>query len=104
MTRVTVQQDGDRRYLCLDGHAEGSVAVCNMISGLVCTLAGWLQNLPPEECSIERLEVSAEIPGYALLEAQGGSRMQDGFDFVLLGLLQLQKQFPDLVTVDFSEK
>lgn len=100
MTRVIVQQDGDRRYLCFDGHAEGSVEVCNMISGLVCTLAGWLQNLPPEECRIERLEVSANRPGYALLEAQGGSRMQDGFDFVRLGMLQLQRQYPALVHVE----
>lgn len=75
-----------------------------MISGLVCTLAGWMRNLPPEECSIERLEVSADRPGYALIEVQGGKPVQMGFDFVLLGLLQLQKQFPDLVTVDFAEK
>lgn len=104
MTKVTARKSGGLRYLCLDGHATGNTAVCNMISGLVCTLAGWLRNLPPEECSIERLEVSADRPGYALLEAQGGTLVQDGFDFTLLGLLQLQKQFPELVTVIFSEK
>lgn len=104
MTKVTARKSGGLRYLYLDGHAAGNTAVCNMISGLVCTLAGWLRNLPPEECSIERLEVSADRPGYALLEAQGGTLVQDGFDFTLLGLLQLQKQFPELVTVNFSEK
>lgn len=99
MTKVTARLDDGRCSLRLEGHAEGSPAVCNMISGLVCTLAGWMVN-HPEECRVLRCDISADRPGYALLDAEGGRDTEQAFAFVLLGLLQLERQHPELIRVE----
>ena len=62
----------------------------------------------PEECRVLRCEVSADRPGHALLEAEGGRDAEQAFAFVLLGLLQLERQHPELIRVEaenyFPEK
>ena len=107
MTQVTARLTDGRCVLRLEGHAEGSPAVCNMISGLVCTLAGWMAN-HPEACRVLRCDISADRPGYALLEAEGGRDTEQAFAFVLLGLMQLERQHPKLIRVEeinfFPEK
>lgn len=66
----------------------GQTDVCNMVSGLVCTLAGWVHNTADRvlECRTE--------PGDASIIAQGGEQMRAGFDFVAQGLRQLEASFP----------
>ena len=66
----------------------GQTDVCNMVSGLVCTLAGWAHNTADRvlECRTE--------PGDASIIAQGGEKMRAGFDFVAQGLRQLEASFP----------
>lgn len=74
----------------------GQRDVCNMVSGLVCTLAGWVLNTADIvlDCRTE--------PGDAVISARGGEEMARGYDFAALGLRQLEASYPE--EIRFLEK
>lgn len=99
MTEVYFEADADRYILSARGHATGSVAVCAAISGLVYALAGYLAC---REDAREYRQVLEEAHAY--LEYGGGEAVEAAFQMALVGLLQIEKQYPELVKVEIAEK
>lgn len=95
MTRVYLEQDGQRYTVSCQGHATGSVEACAAVSCLVYTLAGWLRNT-----SVLVLKSKLE-DGDALIQYHGGAAAETTFDMICVGFLQLQEQYGEYITVDF---
>ena len=95
MTRVYLEQDGQRYTVSCNGHATGSVETCAAVSCLVYTLAGWLRNT-----SVLVLKETLE-DGSATIQFQCGAAAETAFDMIAVGFLQLQKQYPEYISVDF---
>lgn len=98
MTNVYVEIDADRHFLSLDGHASGNDAVCAAVSGLVFALAGYLTNLE----TAQGLEISLDS-GKARIRCTGGERIYTAFELVVIGLRQIEQQYPNLVRVEFAK-
>lgn len=95
MTRVYLEQDGQRYTVSCKGHATGSVEACAAVSCLVYTLAGWLRNTSV-------LVLKAELnDGNAQIQYHGGAAAETAFDMICVGFLQLQEQYGDFISVDF---
>ncbi|MBD5161432.1 MAG: ribosomal-processing cysteine protease Prp [Oscillibacter sp.] len=102
MTWVYAEAADGRFLLSARGHATGSEAGCAFISGILYALAGYLSNAEAEGCArIGRMKLE---PGDVSIRAQGGERIQAAFDMAVIGLLQLEKQYPELVRVEISGK
>ena len=43
-------------------------------------------------------------PGDVVLRARGGKRVEAAYDMAIIGLFQLEKQRPELVQIEISEK
>lgn len=102
MTSVYAETNGRYCLLSIQGHATGSEQVCAAVSGLVYALAGYLVNAANEQRALlyqERLE-----SGDVLLEFSGDDRASAAFEMTVIGLRQIEKQFPDMVTVEILEK
>lgn len=95
MTKVYLEQDGQRYTVSCRGHATGSVSVCAAVSCLVYTLAGWLRNNSVQVLT-EKLE-----DGDALILYHGGAAAETAFDMICVGFLQLQEQYGEYIAVDF---
>jgi len=96
MTRVYLEQDGNRYCVCCKGHATGSVEACAAVSCLVYTLAGWLRNVATLTVE-ERLE-----DGDAVIRFMGGDAAETAFDVICVGFLQLKAQYGAFVQVDLQ--
>lgn len=98
MTKIYLETDGFQRGLICEGHASDA-ASCAAVSTLVCTLAGYLHNIP---CKIMTEELSS---GHARIFYRGRRKeLKTAFDLVTIGFLQLEKSYPDAVKIIFSEK
>lgn len=95
MTRVYLEQDGQRYTVSCQGHATGSVEACAAVSCLVYTLAGWLHN-----AAVLVLEEKLE-DGDALIQYCGSAAAETAFDMICVGFLQLQEQYGTYIAVDF---
>ena len=95
MTRVYLEQDGQRYTVSCKGHATGSVEACAAVSCLVYTLAGWLHNT-----SVLVLKEQLK-DGDALIQYHGGAAAETAFDMICVGFLQLAQEYGDFVSVDF---
>ena len=88
MIEVRFEARDDARLLTLQGHAEGSPAVCAAASAMVYALAGWLKNYPPAQAQL-RLK-----PGDGWLLCRGDETVDTALQIVLTGLAQLGRSFP----------
>ena len=96
MTRVYAERDGNGHILCARGHADGSEAACAFISGIIFSLAGYLENADDH---VDTLSYRTE-PGDAAFECIGDECVSAAFEMAVIGLLQLEKSFPQYVKVD----
>lgn len=96
MTRVYLEQAGQRYTVHCKGHATGSVEACAAVSCLVYTLAGWLRN---SSVLVLKEELN---DGAAQIQYHGGAAAETAFDMICVGFLQLQKQYGDYISVDFQ--
>lgn len=102
MTRVYAKM-GDGRYdLYAKGHATGSEQGCAFISGILYALAGYLTNAA--ESGHAEVDTMQLDPGDVVLRARGGKRVEAAYDMAIIGLFQLEKQRPELVQIEISEK
>lgn len=99
MTHILAKSGNGRYYIRAEGHATGSRTVCAAISGLVYALAGYLQN----SCGI-RTECERLTDGYAELIFSGGDDAEAVYSMCLIGLLQIEEQYPEYIEVEYSEK
>lgn len=95
MVRVYARQDGDYQILAMTGHASGSDVVCAACSAIAYTLMGWLAN-NPEKANVMTLRAES---GSLRVAADGGAEMRAVFDAAVLGLMQIEAEYPDLVHV-----
>lgn len=94
MTRVYLEQNGSLFTVDCQGHATGNQDVCTAASCLIYTLAGWLKNSSAVvEC--EHLDNDAS----ARLKFSGGAEAETAFDVICIGFLQLEKNFPQHISV-----
>lgn len=102
MTRVYVEMAGGRYALTAKGHAAGSEQGCAFISGILYALAGYLVNA--EADGYARVDSVRLNPGDVNIQAQGGMHVGTAFKMAVIGLRQLEKQHPELVRIEISEK
>lgn len=101
MTRVYADMIPGAYLLRAEGHATGSTEVCAAVSGLLYALAGYLENAAEEgsvTCLRRRME-SADV----FLHYTGDQRAEAVFAMAVIGLKQLEKQYPELVQVEVAE-
>lgn len=94
MTKVFAEKKGNRFSLVLCGHATGSEMVCTAISSIVYALAGYLKNCDDKkaaEPSVAELE-----SGFSVFHFYGKEK-KPAYDMAVIGLMQLEKQYPDLI-------
>lgn len=95
MTAVTARITGPVKELTADGHATGSAQVCAGISALLYALLGWLTNAGDAEIDEAEME-----PGHAhIVSLGGGDATEAAWDMAVIGLLQIEQQYPDYITV-----
>lgn len=97
MTKVYLEQNGNQYTVECRGHATGSVETCAAVSCLVYTLTGWLRNTD----AALTLNVSLE-DGEAHIQFCGGTSAETVFDMIAVGFLQMQEQYGDYISVEFS--
>ena len=88
MIEVRFDIQNDARLLTLQGHAEGSPAVCAAASAIVYALAGWLKNYPPAQARL-RLK-----PGDGWILCRGDETVDTALQIALTGFAQLGRSFP----------
>lgn len=96
MTRVYAERDGNRHLLYAKGHADGSETACAFISGIIFSLAGYLENA---EDHVETLSYRTD-PGDAVFECVGDECVSAAFEMAVIGLLQMEKSFPRFIKVE----
>lgn len=96
MTRVYLEQDGNRYTVTARDHATGSVEMCAAISTLIYTLEGWLRN-----STVLVLDSTVE-DGNVRIVFVGGSNCETVFDMVTVGFLRLQATDPKHISVDLQ--
>lgn len=102
MTVARAELEDGRYALTAKGHASSSEQGCAFISGILYALAGYLTNADAEGYA-RALEMRLD-PGDVSIRAEGGSRVEAAFVMAAIGLLQLEKQRPDLVRTELSKK
>ena len=90
MTECTLKTDGMNHEITCKGHATGSPEVCAGISALVYALEGFLENY------CDDFHVKHE-PGD--VEIWYAYRDDDIFHMFLIGLLEIEKGYPDHIRV-----
>lgn len=96
MTTVYAERDGNRHLLYARGHADGSETACAFISGIVFSLAGYLENADDH---VDTLSYRTE-PGDAAFECIGDECVSAAFEMAVIGLLQMEKSFPNYIQVE----
>lgn len=105
MTQVYIESKGERHILSAKGHATGSSEVCAGVSGILYALAGWLKNAIAEP---ERHRVEAHRwriwEADVLLDISGDETVEAAFDMATVGLLQIESQYPDYISVELQPR
>lgn len=97
MTRVYLEQDGNRYTVTCNDHAE-TEAGCAAVSTLCCTLAGYLHNI---DCRIHAEKIES---GHVHISYSGDcTEAQAAFDMIYVGFLQFVQDYPNEVAVEFVE-
>ena len=100
MTRIYAELEGGRCLLSMDGHATGSPEVCAAISGIVYSLAGYLANAERDgRAEVYTMDLDA---GKVLIHCHGDAGTAGACEMAVIGLRQLEKQYPELLQISFS--
>lgn len=94
MIRAKVSAVRDGLQLELHDHATGEPLVCAGASAIVWSLAGWLKNHHEAE------PVMTLRPGDAFLQCARTAEAEVAFELAVVGLMQLEKKYPEKVRVD----
>lgn len=97
MTKVYLEQDGDRYLVSCLGHATGSVEMCAAISCLMGTLEGWLDGHGAE------VTERCMEPGRAVLRFTGGDDCKTAFEVLCAGFFRLAATDDTHIQVKFLE-
>lgn len=101
MTQAYMEQSGKSYLMRLEGHATGRTDVCAAVSCIAVTLAGYAVNAQERAgVTIQALEMG---DGKTLLQAQGDEQFKGAFEAAEVGLLQLQRQFPQQIFVEIKK-
>lgn len=94
MTTATISLGKWKHSICAQGHAEGSPEVCAAITCLLYSLGGYLVNYDPVLISNWKME-----SGDVQLECERTQGVDAAFAMTAIGLLQLEKQYPQYIHV-----
>lgn len=99
MTEVKCEKLRDMYTVRAKGHATGSPEVCAAVSGLLYALAGYVENnrhaLMYERWSMDSGDVDVTF--------RGGERAEAVYQMTLIGLLQIEKSYPEYIHVEREE-
>ncbi len=98
MTTATITFGKDKQTICAQGHAEGSTEVCAAITGLLYSLGGYLKNTCPQGITKWRME-----SGDVVLECKKTGGVDAAFTMAAIGLMQLEKQYPQYIRVKVED-
>lgn len=102
MIEITVDKSHEELTLISQGHAEynpGNDIVCSAVSALLYTLAGALQNL----CGYGKRSFRFEAGDTEIHCRPPDKTAITIFDTTIIGLLQIEKQYPDNVHITINE-
>ena len=100
MTKIYISISKDLYMIEFCGHASGSPETCSGISSLMFSLEGFLQN--HEEDLMEHVYSIPEDNTDAMTFIRFRTRsdeVQGAFEMTLIGLLQIQKSYPEYCRV-----
>ena len=100
MTRAYIESENGRYLLALSGHATGDERVCAAISGLAYALAGYLENAEEHVSEVYTRKLE---PGRVLLHVRGDACVRAVWELCTIGLLQLEKAYPGLISVEIRD-
>ena len=98
MIKVNIIVSDDTYDISAEGHAlfnPGNDIVCSAVSALFYAFAGFLYN----DSKVRRFGIHLDS-GDAKIEAKGDIRQ--AFDVFVIGLLQIEKSYPDNVKIDLK--
>ena len=101
MTNACVNIDGSRCLMTMEGHATGSETVCAGVSAIVYALSGYLLNAGEHLEKVIRNELES---GSACISCTGDECVAAAFRMAGIGLAQIARQFPDYLSVFFSDE
>jgi uncharacterized protein YsxB (DUF464 family) len=95
---ITISIKNDDYNISANGHAlfnPGNDIVCSAVSALFYAFAGFLHN----NSKVRRADVHLES-GDAKIKASGD--IKQAFDVFVIGLLQIEKSYPDNIKIDLT--
>ena len=99
MTLVKCEKLKDMYTVRAKGHATGSQEVCAAVSGILYALAGYVENnrhgLIYQRWSMDSGDVDVTF--------RGGERAEAVYQMTLIGLLQIEKRYPEYIRVERQE-
>lgn len=95
MTIIVLRHEDDKYLIQATGHATGSEKVCSGVSAILYSIAGWLVNNGEHI----RYYKSSLQSGNAVIEFAGGVVAKAVYEVASIGLLQIEKQYPDYIQV-----
>ena len=95
MTKVYLEQDGNRFTVSAKDHATGSVECCAAVSCLLFALAGFLQEIPFTILRLSLEDADAQIV------FRGDDRCKAAFDLVKTAFVMMEQSYGEFVSVDF---
>lgn len=98
MIKVNIATDNDEYRIEAEGHAlfnPGNDIVCSAVSALFYAFAGFLHN----DSKVRRADIHLNS-GDAKIKAKGD--IQQAFDVFMIGLLQIEKAYPDNLKITTS--
>ena len=101
MTRIYAERDSveGKFYLSSQGHATGSDKACAAVSGLLYALGGYLLNASGIQVRVDTLD-----SGDAVFDFTGDRDAVGAFTCVVIGLMQVAKEYPEQVQMEYIEK
>lgn len=100
MTKVYCEKDGNRYTVTARGHATGSPEVCAAISGILYALLGYVKNAQDESTIAYSDRLSS---GDVAIDFRGGENAEAVFNMTVIGLLQIEKSYPEYIEVERQE-
>lgn len=101
MTKVSIYSDGTAHEIMAKEHATGSPEACAAISTLMYSLAGWAENNRKHLKTAPYYDLQ---PADAYILFDGDAEAAAAFELVEIGMLQLEKSYPEYISVEIVEK
>ena len=99
MTHIVLDRHGDKYLIQATGHATGSEKVCSAVSALLWSVAGWITN-NSEKLEFHKMRIDS---GNSYIEFAGGVIAQAVWEVAAIGLMQIEKQYPEYIKVMEAE-